>query len=61
MLTQHTFVFINIRSVVNPVQIFLAKSRDSKSCLMAELCFYLLLHFPCVLGSLPFLYLVSFK
>ena len=61
MLTEYTFVFINIRSVVKPVYIFSAKSRDSKSCLMAELCFYCFLHFACVLCSLPFLYLVSFK
>ena len=37
-----------IPSVVKPMHIFMAKSRVSKSCLMAELCFHRFVHFYCV-------------
>ena len=42
------FVFIHIASVVKPVHIFMARNKVSKSCLMAELCFYRFVLFSCV-------------
>ena len=47
-MTLHIFVFINITFVVKPVHIFMARSRTSKSYLMAELCFQRFVHFGCV-------------
>ena len=41
-------MFIHIPFVVKPVHIFMMKNRVSKSCLMAELCFYHFVHFDCV-------------
>ena len=46
--TLHSFVFLHRTSVVKPMHIFMAKSRVSKLCLMAELCFYHFLYFGCV-------------
>ena len=40
LVTLLIFMFINITSVVKTVHIFMARSRASKSCLMAELCFH---------------------
>ena len=42
-------VFIHRTPVVKSVHIFMARNRLSKSCLMAELCFYRFVHFRCVL------------
>ena len=41
-------VFIHIPSVAEPVYIFMARNRVSKSCLMAEICFHRFVHFDCV-------------
>ena len=45
----------HITSAVKPVHIFMARSRVSKSCLMAELCFDDFVHF----GSVP-IYIFAF-
>ena len=42
-------VFIDIPSVMKPVQIFMARNRVCKSCLMVELCFHRFVHFDSVL------------
>ena len=48
LVTLHTFAYPYIPSVLEPVYIFLARSRVSKTCLKAELCFHRYVHFPCV-------------
>ena len=48
LVTLHTFVFAHITSVVEPMHIIMARSRVSKSCLEAELCFHRFLDFACV-------------
>ena len=35
----HFFMFVHITSVMKPLHIFMKRSRVSKSCLKAELCF----------------------
>ena len=47
-MTLHFFVFTHITSVLKPVHIFIARSRVSKSCLKAELCFHHYVDFACV-------------
>ena len=49
LVTLRTFVFVHIASVLKSVRIFTARSRVSKSCLMAELYFYRFVKFGCVL------------
>ena len=45
LLTLHTFVLTRVTSVVKPLHTFMVRSRVSKSCLKAELCFHRYVHF----------------
>ena len=40
-------VFIHTTSVLKLVHSFMARNRDSKNCLMAELCFHCFVNFDC--------------
>ena len=44
LVTLYTFVFIIMTFVLNPGHIFMASSRASESCLMAELCYHHFVH-----------------
>ena len=43
-------MLIHISFMVNPVHIFMARSRASKNCFNADSCFHRLVHFDCVPG-----------
>ena len=45
LMTLHTFVFVHITYAVKPVRILIPRSRVSKRCLRAELCFHRFVHF----------------
>ena len=46
--TKMCSVFLDITSVVKPVRIFMARSKASNRCLMAELCCHDFVYFGCL-------------